>query len=102
MANSYRSEISIGGITLRPTFQALAEIEAASAKSIIELLINFPDKQLTISEIMAIIRSGHKAYNGTILDDKQIELLIQERGLVNILPEIAKFLHGAVGLDGYE
>ena len=103
MYNTHRGEVTIKflsqNLTLRPSFQALCEIESILGKSIIKGLIDFEQNPLELVTIMAVLKAGVKAYDGTVLTDDQLGLLIQERGLINILPEVVKFLSTAIGLD---
>jgi hypothetical protein len=103
MHNKNRGEVSIEfpstTITLRPTFQALCEIEAAAGKSIINMLSNFAIQQLRISEIIVIIKAGKKAYDNTLLNNDQITELIESKGIINILPDIVKFLRNGLGIE---
>lgn len=103
MHNVNRGEFTIKflsqTLTLRPSFQALCEIESILGKSIIKALIDFEQEQLQLVTIAGVIKAGAKAYDGTILTDDQLGQLIEEKGLLNILPDIAKFLSIAIGLD---
>ncbi len=103
MHNVHRGEVTIEfssqSLTLRPTFQALCEIESILGKSIVKALIDFEQEQLRLVSIIAIIKAGVKAYDGTILIDEQVGVLIQEKGLMNILSYMVLFLSRAIGLE---
>ena len=103
MHNIHRGEITIKfssqSLTLRPTFQALCEIESVLGQSLIKTILEFEQEQLRLVAIMAIIKAGVKAYDGTILTDEQGSMLIQEKGLLNVMPDVIKFLLTAIGLE---
>lgn len=103
MHNVHRGEITIKftkqSLTLRPTFQALCEIESVLGQSLIKTILEFEQEQLRLVAIMTIIKAGVKAYDGTILTDEQVSVLIQEKGLFNIMSDIIKFLSNAIGLE---
>jgi len=85
-------------LTLRPSFQALYEIEFSCSKSILNMLLNFPQDQLKINEIIEIIRFGAKAYDGETLSTQKIEQLLNEKPIIEILPTLLKFLKNAIGI----
>ena len=77
----------------------LCRIEVILGKSIVKALIDFEQEQLRLVSIIAIIKAGVKAYDGTILIDEQVAGLIQEKGLMNILSYMVLFLSRAIGLE---
>jgi hypothetical protein len=100
MANNYRAEIDIklGDKTylMRPTFQALCEIENAIDKSVISLLTRYNERGILISELIAITRAGIKAGEGSV--PPNLDRLVEEEGICNLLPVICKFLEEGLSI----
>jgi hypothetical protein len=100
LPNNLRAEIAIelGGVNynLRPTFNALCEIEEASNTSVINLLISFDQRGIFLKEVVAIIKAGIRGANGKV--PKNLIELIQKKGFSQVLPLICQFLKTGLNL----
>jgi hypothetical protein len=98
-ANPQRGEVEIelGGrrFVMRPTFQAIAEMEKQTGRGVIELLQSLSDGGLKVSELAAIITAGLKAAGEPARYDK-VGALLLEGGLEGIVPPVGEFLIGAL------
>ncbi len=107
MVNENRGEISIKSrdshYILRPTFQAICAIEGELGRSIIDMLLEIPDKKLKMSEVAVIVKHGAAAYkDNTTISDEEIGKAIQSAGLINVMPKTIQFLEMAVGMQSKE
>jgi hypothetical protein len=100
MSNIERAEIDIiiGGksYVMRPSFNALCEIEQSVGKSIITLLISFDQRGILLKEIIYIIKAGLKASG--IKPPKDLEYCLYQQGYSNIIPVIYNFLKSGLNL----
>ena len=98
-ANPQRGEVEIelGGrrFVMRPSFQAIAEMEKQTGRGLIELLQSLSDGGLKVSELAAIITAGLKAAGEPARYDK-VGALLLEGGLEGIVPPVGEFLVGAL------
>lgn len=97
MINKIKGDIALKfksmNLVLRPSFSAIAEIESATAKSIIQLIEEFPVKKLKFEEIVSIIHAA----NISNIERQEIINLIEEEGIIEVLPVLVEFLLIAVG-----
>lgn len=100
MKNKFRGEVALNfankTIIIRPSFAALMEIESHLGKSILQMLLDFPEQKLKLAEIMAIIKAGSKAY-GNELSDEALEAMLEGTGVVSIMPALVEFLRVGIG-----
>jgi hypothetical protein len=100
MANEYKAEVDIiikgKNYVMRPTFNALCEIEKSLGKSIITLLIKFDERGIMLKELLFIIRAGLKAAQQKI--PKDLEQSLYTQGYATILPIICQFLKNGLNL----
>jgi hypothetical protein len=101
MANKYRGEITIklpsGKYIMRPTFNALCEIETAIDKSLIILLSNFESKGISINEQHLVIEAGIKAGGQPAPLDLNEELM--KLDAVYKLSVVSEFLQKGLNLS---
>jgi hypothetical protein len=101
MANTLRGEVDIALgadiYTLRPSFQALSEIEHSIGKSVLILLNQFEEKGILLSEQVAILRAGLKAAGEKMPEN--IGELICEAGMVQVMDAVCRFLHFGVNAE---
>ncbi|AIL64503.1 hypothetical protein NOVO_00465 [Rickettsiales bacterium Ac37b] len=99
MPNQYRGEINIelAGKTynLRPTFQALCEIENEIGKSLILLLSKLDEQGILIQEQIAIIKIGIKHAENNNLPEN-LEELIKQKDIASLFKIICKFLEAGL------
>ena len=105
MANQYRGEIDIildnKSYTLRPTFQALCEIEGDLNKSIIDVLSGLNESKPKAIEIAKIIYHAAKAYDPNFaLTYEQIGEGVFNTGILKVMPRIIRFLEISIGMEG--
>jgi len=102
MANPLRAEteVKLGNkqITLRPSFQALCEIEEELGESILNILTNIASKGLTLKQQASIIYYGSKA-GGYLLTKDEVEKLLIQRGIGYNYLKIIEFLKKAIGVN---
>jgi hypothetical protein len=100
MHNNLRSEVSmeIGGkvYSLRPTFQALCEIETSCNMSVITLLMKFDQRGIFLKELVAIVRSGLRGAGHRV--PKNLVEILHKKGFTEILPMICNFLKQGLNL----
>ena len=100
MHNDLRGEISIElaarEYNLRPSFEALCEIENACGTSIINLLMKFDQRGIFLKEVVSIIKAGLKA--GGHKTPKNLVNILHKQGFVEILPMVCQFLKKGLNL----
>jgi hypothetical protein len=104
-ANPHRGEVEItlkadGGektFVLRPTFQALAEIEGRAGTGVVALARKAAAGELGIGEAAAIVAAGLRAAGEPAGHDKVGEMVFRT-GLIEVLPAVGAFL--VAGLSG--
>jgi hypothetical protein len=104
MANKERGEVSItlGEVeyTLRPTWEALAEMETRAGHGIMTLARRFLHEReggtgdYTTRDITAILTAGIKAGGGEV--PLHLGKLIFQAGVVSVAPIVGAFLIGAL------
>lgn len=101
MANRFRGEVDItlGNevYIMRPTFQALCEIEEKTGKTIFALLEEISSQNLLLRAIPKIIQPAIKA-GGKEIDEEKIKELLHQPGLVEIIKLIIKFFKYGLGI----
>ena len=96
--NSFRGdiEVTLGGAayTMRPTFEALLEIERLTGIGLIPLARRFYSQEFGVADIRNVIVPAIKAGGGKVPDN--IGKLIIDAGPVNLGGVVAQFLVGAL------
>lgn len=104
IANPHRGEVSIAlgprgarrrRYLLRPTFQAMAEIEAATGRDLDRLAQRFLAGEATVGEVAAVVAAGLKAAGGPDDPDEVAELVFR-RGILACCQPAAAFVIGAL------
>lgn len=100
MTNTPRGDIAITldkqDYLIRPTFQALCEIEAATGKPILSLAEIMADGKITLTEMAAIIEAGIKAGSYVSVNKEVIGKEMLKMGITGVLAVISNFLHIAL------
>lgn len=103
-ANPHRGEIEIALVTpdgderkfvMRPSFQALAEIESMAGVGIVPLARRFMARQWSITDATAVITAGLKAAGEPAKYEKVGEMVFRT-GLSNIAKPINDFLEASL------
>ena len=98
-ANPHRGEVEIEldgkRFVMRPTFQAIAEIEQQTGTGLIALLHRMTDGGLRVSDLAVIVAAGLRAAGEPASRDKVGSLLLQD-GLEKTLAPASQFLMNAV------
>ena len=91
-------EIELDGraYTMRPCFQALAEIEAATGTGIMALVRRFAGKSFGIGDVTAVVTAGLKAAGEPASQEKVGELIFKT-GLLKAATPAGEFLWAALG-----
>jgi len=101
-ANRLRGEVAIrlGGrdYVLRPTFQALCEIETRTGQGIVALARRTAAGDVGVTETAAIVTAGLRAAGEPAAFDT-VGRLILETGLAACVPAVTAFLTAALGGD---
>lgn len=101
-ANRLRGEVAIrlGGrdYVLRPTFQALCEIETRTGRGIVALARRTAAGDVGVAETAAIVTAGLRAAGEPATFDT-VGRLILEAGLAACVPAVTAFLTAALGGD---
>ena len=104
IANPHRGEMTIAlgppgarrrTYLLRPTFQAMAEIEGATGLGLDRLAQRFLAGDFAVSEVAAVIAAGLKAADGPD-DPDEVGALIFHRGVLACCQPAAAFVIGAL------
>jgi hypothetical protein len=99
MVNRERSEVTIvlGGkeYCLRPTFQALAEIEARAGVGLIKLMRRFVDHEFGLKDVLAVLGPAIEA--GGVKPPVDLGDRIVETGIANFFGPVSEFLALALG-----
>lgn len=100
--NPFRDEssITLGSqrYVLRPTFEALAQIEGETGLPILELASRFSKGKVGTREITAIISAGIRGAGGQVPGD--LGELIMRAGLVEVIGLASLWLTGALSGEG--
>ena len=98
-ANPHRGEVEIEldgkRFVMRPTFQAIAEIEQQTGTGLIALLHRMTDGGLRVSDLAIIVAAGLRAAGEPASREKVGSLLLQD-GLEKTLEPASFFLMNAV------
>jgi len=101
MANRYRGEVDVVFAgktrTLRPTFQALAEIEDKTDTGIVGVARRFADNSFGVRDVAAILWAGMRAgadghADAAPPDYETVCALVVDQGLAHFAPTAAEFL----------
>lgn len=97
--NRERGEVAItlGGVEycLRPTFQALAEIESRAGVGLMKLANRFGTADFGIKDLIAVLEPAIEA--GGVKPPADLGALIAEAGIANVVGPIGDFLAHALG-----
>ena len=100
MANKQRGEVEVelGGKTwtMRPAFQALAEIEDMTGLGIAAVVKRFFESQFGIGDVTAVIRAGIRAAHDDAPDFETIKRAIVAEGFNEFAIVASKFLAAAL------
>lgn len=100
MTNPHRGEVEIvlagKSYTMRPTFQALAEIEHLAGAGMVALANRFIAKQYGVRDAAAIIFPAIKATGETGASYERVGELVVQTGLTNIAPALLQFVVNAI------
>ncbi len=96
--NSGEVEVELDGrsFTMRPSFRALMEIEAATGTNIMTLVRRFAAKSFGIGDVAAIVTAGLKAAGEPASRDKVGELVFKT-GLLKVATPAGEFLWNSLG-----
>ena len=98
MANDERGEITVtlGGVeyTLRPTFEALAEMESQSGIGVLPLARRFMTQDWGVRDLAAVLAPAITAGGGKIPDN--LGQLIIAAGPLRVAATVARFLSDAL------
>lgn len=96
--NAHRGEVnvSLGGTeyVLRPTFNALSEMERLTGMGLIPLTMRFARMEFTLTDIRTVLSQAIKAGGGTVPEN--LGALILEETPRKLAPVIAEFLSEAI------
>lgn len=106
MANANRGEVEItlagDSYTLRPSFQALCEIEEATGMGIAALLRRYGDGAFGVRDVAAVLWAGIRATDRQAPRMNEIGEIIVEEGLAAFVEPVGRFLARAVSGGGRE
>ena len=101
MANRHRGEVEVmlGGAryTLRPTFEALCEIEDRTGLGLVELARRFWEGRFGARQLAVVLWAGIRAAGGDAPDYERIGQLVVEQGFQDLAGPVARFLAGVIG-----
>jgi len=101
MANRHRGEVEVtlGGAryTLRPTFEALCEIEDRTGLGLVELARRFWEGRFGARQLAVVLWAGIRAAGGEAPDYERIGRLVVEQGFQDLAGPVARFLAGVIG-----
>lgn len=97
MANKTRGEVNVSLAgrewAMRPTFQALCEIEGMTGKTLRHLGLNFVQKEVRARDVTAILCAGLKAGHGDKAPDfNEIGEAIMDQGMKSVEQPVVDFL----------
>jgi hypothetical protein len=100
MANKIRGEVNLTAngceYALRPSFQAMCEIEDGTNKTIFQLIDQITNEGIIIKDQIKIIAAGLKAA-GHKLKQNEIINIIEDLGLIKTTSILIQFLRYSVG-----
>lgn len=98
--NPQRGDVAVrlGGkaYVMRPTFEALAEIEGITGRGIVDLLNRFSRKEFGAKDTAAVIFAAIKSGGEIGANYEAVGRMVVSDGLVNFIPAISAFLANAV------
>lgn len=99
--NTQRGEVTLelGGkqYLLRPSFEALAEIEGALDKGIVPIVRQFMLGNYGIGDVYAVVAAGIKAGDGR--PPRNLGQLLVDRGIAKVAQDLAPFLNRGIAGD---
>lgn len=103
--NPYRDESTLTmcgqRFVLRPTFQALAEMEGATGVDLVSLAMRLQSGMIGVGMIHAIISAGIKGAGNEVPAD--LGNLILRAGITKVLPQLVQWISGVfAGESGEE
>lgn len=102
--NKYRGEVSIKlgerEYVLRPTFEALVEIEERLGSGLVLIARRFANREFGIRDVACIIAAGIKGAGGKVPEN--IGELIAKAGILPYAETIVLFLTGALSGEDNE
>ncbi len=104
MANLLRGEVDVvlgaATYTMRPTFQAICELEAKIGCNLYQLALRFQEGQFTLQEITSIVWFGLRGVNTDLpFTYDALGNMIVQAGIVNFLKYASQFLASALGIE---
>ena len=100
MANKHRGEIEVKLAgktwTIRPAFQALAEIEGITGLGIAAVVRRFTKGEFGIDDVAAVIAAGIRAAHDDAPDFESVKRAIVEEGFNKFAVVASEFLAGAL------
>lgn len=95
MANKYRGEVNITlageKYVLRPTFEALCELEERAGEPILSIMSGMQDGKIRLKDMALIIWSGMYGYDAASAPSiDTVGAMILETGLLNVMQEVDK------------
>lgn len=105
--NPHRGEVSMclsdQCYVLRPTFQALCSIEQVLGMSLVSLIMQMPDRGLTLDEMVEIIHAGMKAgENPHIIPKAELGEHIMQASIDYCYTIVTSFLIKGMGVKNEE
>ena len=96
MANKQRGEVEVrlGGRTwtMRPTFQAIAEIEDRTGLGMVELVVRFSDGRFGVTHMTAVIWAGIHAAHDDAPDFDEVGEMVVKHGIQRLAVAVGAFL----------
>jgi hypothetical protein len=101
--NPARGDVKIvlceAGVVLRPSFQAIVQIEAHFGRGIIDVARDYHNGRITkAGDFVAIIRAGLEGAGETVPSD--LGDVVMESGLAQLIEPLGQFLAHACGIKG--
>ena len=104
MANPHRGEVKVTlagkAYTMRPTFQALCEIEEQTGVGLAVQLRRFGEGSFGVRDVAAILAAGIRATDRNAPGADEIGEIVVEEGLAPFVEPIGVFLAATVGVPG--
>ncbi len=104
MANPLRGEVDIRlagkAYTLRPTFQALCELEQRAGSNLYHIARRFEDGSFTLLDITCVVWSGIRGTLGAsapTFEDIGEHIVLQ--GVANMVDPACRYMAGALGVE---
>jgi hypothetical protein len=102
MANPHRGEVAVTldghSFTLRPSWEALVEIEQATGVGIMQLAAAFATGRFRVTDLHAVLMAGLKAGGEKRADPAEVGRMIAATGIMNggLLKSVTAFLENAI------